>query len=394
MSRRAIYGQQSDQDILRRVEQSVADDSIHAHLRFVLVHDAQGKWVPGFGRIDLCRTGELEDVPQYEYKNARTIIARLPGKEFLAQLSGVLTGEFSFHCAGVSIGPIPKGKWDARDFCSHNQYSDWPCFYAELEMRAHAVDLVQGPLVTTKEAPYFNDALELVFEVSRFKTFHYGQDSRRYNLHLFIWDYRGRIAMAVANEDTLNISIDGAMNDLRLRGRIQGDEQEKQIRVDAQRQIVERLDEPPRKVELALITEDDEIIDLYERDFDTNFVKEEHDDSSLDALVDRYLLAGESAGVEYKPFVRLEADNGKGDDKKDEVVRTALAMVNARGGCILLGVNDQGVPNYRPDDWSVLKGRSRKELKDEGPPPQEPGGQLEKTVKEYGLKLRDLLQKR
>lgn len=47
---------------------------------------------------------------------------------------------------------------------------------------------------------------------------------------------------------------------------------------------------------------------------------------------------GESDSVEFKPFVRL----GRGEAKRDELVKTAAAFANCGGGTILLGVSKSG----------------------------------------------------
>src|SRR5690606_31480849 len=101
------------------------------------------------------------------------------------------------------------------------------------------------------------------------------------------------------------------------------------------------------------------------------------------------LKSGESATVEFKPYVRLRENA----EKSDEIVETIIAMSNARGGRILIGVNDHGVPTFRPEEFKIISGESGIEVTP-GVPPEERRERLTRAVDIYATKLRDKVQQR
>ncbi|MDO5092353.1 MAG: ATP-binding protein [Propionibacteriaceae bacterium] len=68
------------------------------------------------------------------------------------------------------------------------------------------------------------------------------------------------------------------------------------------------------------------------------------------------LAAGESDEVEFKSTARVNLHTGKRDDKMELVIaKTLAAFLNAAGGTLLIGVDDEGTPLGLDADLATLK---------------------------------------
>lgn len=68
------------------------------------------------------------------------------------------------------------------------------------------------------------------------------------------------------------------------------------------------------------------------------------------------LLAGESAGVEFKSTARHNVRSGKRDERMELVIaKTVAGYLNANGGVLLIGVDDDGRPLGLDDDLQHMK---------------------------------------
>lgn len=74
------------------------------------------------------------------------------------------------------------------------------------------------------------------------------------------------------------------------------------------------------------------------------------------ATTEELLRAGESERVEFKSTARVNLHTGAKDDKMEQVVaKTLCAFLNADGGALLIGVDDDGVPLGLEPDFGTLK---------------------------------------
>ncbi|QSQ23473.1 ATP-binding protein [Pyxidicoccus parkwayensis] len=374
------------QEAVDLVTQAVEDAQVTAHLCFALVRDSSGQWIPGFGRIDLCREDDLQALPQYSYPNLRVISARMPGQDFLNQLRSSLLGSSKLKIDDLEFSLPVKGNWDARRYHSDNDYTPWPCVFVTLSSGGHAIDAASGPFVSAREQPYFSDAYEIIHSISRFRTFHFHRDGRRNDIHFVIWNYRGRISSLNYRDNELHIGVDGSnRKDLQVVGRVSGENWQTELRYEAREQHSIRLHGQPESVELALVSPTDEIVDLVKKEL--VLMPAEDRPASLDEFVDECLQQGECATIEYKPFILLSTG-----PKREELIETILAMANAKGGNILVGVDDHGTPNFSANDLNIIQGRDKKDPQSTAVPITERREWLEKQILNYGSKLRDLAQ--
>ncbi len=72
--------------------------------------------------------------------------------------------------------------------------------------------------------------------------------------------------------------------------------------------------------------------------------------------IDELIDAGESASVEFKSTARRNLHTGERDDKIELVIaKTVAGFLNADGGTLIVGVDDDGTPLGLDDDLSLMK---------------------------------------
>jgi hypothetical protein len=80
----------------------------------------------------------------------------------------------------------------------------------------------------------------------------------------------------------------------------------------------------------------------------------------LGASVTDLIAAGEGDRVEFKSTARWNTRSGAKDPRmEDEVVVTVAGFMNATGGSLLLGIDDDGSVHGLDDDYAVVPGRDR-----------------------------------
>lgn len=68
------------------------------------------------------------------------------------------------------------------------------------------------------------------------------------------------------------------------------------------------------------------------------------------------IAAGESARIEFKSSARYNFHTQARDEKLEQViVKTVAGFLNAEGGCLIIGVNDDGKPIGLAEDLSLMK---------------------------------------
>ena len=79
-----------------------------------------------------------------------------------------------------------------------------------------------------------------------------------------------------------------------------------------------------------------------------------------DATIADLMAAGEGDRVEFKSTARWNTRSGAKDPRmEDEVVVTVAGFMNATGGTLLLGIDDDGGVHGLADDYAVVPGRDR-----------------------------------
>ncbi|MEP9390925.1 ATP-binding protein [Gordonia sp. VNK1] len=74
------------------------------------------------------------------------------------------------------------------------------------------------------------------------------------------------------------------------------------------------------------------------------------------AGVAELIAAGESAQVEFKSTARINTRTGEKDPRMEQViVKTVSAFLNADGGTLLIGVDDEGTPLGLDADYATLR---------------------------------------
>lgn len=395
--RRLRYQQDSNAraaDLLQRCEAALAVEDVVANVRLVGVEEQpSGRWLSVFTRIDLCRKEDIDHAPRYSYRRVKTVSEQLAGADFLSRFSAALEGREAIVCDRVSIGPfVPEGTWDAEEHPSQNNYTVWPCFYAELPLDgAKIAATVEGPFVSAHGSPYFDNIWELVADVACFRTFHGSSDTRKDNLHVFIWNYKGRFSkVSLGEKGRVYVCLEGYdLGNLVVVGRIATADDDQQVCTPAQAAIDIEPRAEPLKAELALVTTSEDIVDQWYGELQQALPPGTVTKRSPAEILDMLLKSGESATVEFKPYVRLREN----PEKSDEIVETVIAMSNARGGRILIGVNDHSVPGFGPDDYRTVTRESGTEVPS-GVSPDERQEMLVRAINIYAIKLRDKIQQR
>lgn len=79
-----------------------------------------------------------------------------------------------------------------------------------------------------------------------------------------------------------------------------------------------------------------------------------------DATTAELIAAGEGERVEYKSTARWNTRSGAKDPRmEEELVVTVAGFMNATGGTLLVGVEDDGAIHGLDDDYAVVPGRDR-----------------------------------
>jgi hypothetical protein len=389
MTRHVKWGgtPQEVQPLLLAAIQEAVERGASAYLRFLACKT--DSWFPVFGRVDLARTGDYQLGPRHIYKNIAALSEMLPGAEFYERIKLALTGE-PFLCEGVQLERHSMHAGWGNSIHDAFKYCPWPTVVFNASASKYAPPVIEPPLAASGQ-PLFTDFDELRGLVTGFQDYVPGIDARAQNIHLMIWDYRGRIASLQYSSPSLRISLDGDdMSSMTLSGRVVS--QAGLIRIDepAKQELVRDISSEPKDIELALV-KDDEVIDyLREGPYShgpsrLTLVGRERP-TDRDELTRTLLLGGESDRVEFKPWM------GLGNPKMQELMETAIAFANTRGGTIIVGVDDHGEPLGGHGVYKALKHRRSGKM---GPVRKESPdlSELREAIRLYGIEIKDFIQK-
>jgi len=281
--------------------------------------------------------------------------------DFLNALSGgtVTIGGFS-----VEVRITPTGEVHAREVRATDPRAlGRPIYYFTL-----GGTLKPKPgfaeLVDPKHA-YYHDLYEAIQWWIRPHQFHGAQDGRLGSVVVELPECRAYFKHLEHADSQLQIevaAIDAIKPALRMRGVAYRPGGAMQVGADsAAGSFAIALPHDTFRMHLTLLTTDGEELDWH------------HERPPLDApprgrvlnptpgpsladdeeLAARALAAGEGVQVEFKPWVEPN------HDKFDEIVNTAIAFANTRGGVVLLGVDDHCAPNSTVDEAIVNATRKK-----------------------------------
>jgi schlafen family protein len=199
---------------------------------------------------------------------------------------------------------------------------------------------------------YFPTLDDAIRHWAPFAPCHGAQDGRLGEIILLLPETRARFDIVNVKENSLHIELAGeTLKDggTYIISAICCGEEITNRRHAVDRASIEIQIPPPYDWwDLALCTNEGELLDKWSsRDFMRIEGKTITDQSPLEALVRQALETGEGQRVEFKPFVDLprkkkDTCTKKADlEKFSEVARTAVAMANAGGGHIFIGVTDE-----------------------------------------------------
>lgn len=264
--------------------------------------------------------------------------------EFLAALSE----------GGAVLGP-------ARATLRHPQHWSLERLTANNSVMPGAGIVAQGALQFEKQfsygiflsadGAYFPSLDDAIRHWSPFSPCHGADDGRLGNILISLPEQRARFETVSARDNMLQISLAGealTSGDIRLAVAVSIDGKIANERCIIDRASIETpLFSPHDWWDVALSTKDGELLDKWSsRDFARVRGTESAERLPLEALVRQALDTGEGQRVEFKPFVDLPPKTkARGAEKADlkklsECARTAVAMANAGGGHILMGVTD------------------------------------------------------
>lgn len=256
---------------------------------------------------------------------------------------------------------------------SFSRYSEWPSSSVSIKLEA---ERPEGPFVRhAKDHPFLIDYLDMLR--------HYGgdpaiseSDIRARALTVTLSDPRGRLlSVRGSGPDALAIQAEGTELERMtthfrwtgLRGELLGFGSAESLQ-----EVEARAPESARHVTVALVSADDELIDIAEIRLDRE--RRRH------ALLD-LIKGGETATCEFKPWVEI------GKAKLKEIEETVVAMSNGdAAGTLVIGITDLGVPQEWPKwMWNKYAGDSPKRSK------SSTEERMQACAERYGHKLRDQL---
>lgn len=242
---------------------------------------------------------------------------------------------------GESVSLGPNAQFNEWEFLpSDNEYSSLPgCLYCSNRGQPPAIPH-HDPLLSY-ELPFYPNPYLAMREWCGLTKFHGGSDPRIGTIGIFLPECRVRFKNLVITGDRLCVSIHGSeITELKIKGgwEYQGGYKPFELPVTAGEMRIE----PHGQVEgfeVYLLGADGTLYDFHR---ETRFwvLGQDRVLGSLPgtgtdpAVVQKALERGEGETVEFKTFIK------QGDSKQNELVETAIAFANTKGGMILLGVNN------------------------------------------------------
>lgn len=394
-----LFNRADSRDLLLQALAAV-DDQSFACIRMVTVATADGSWTLFFGEVVVSPEAMLG--PQFDLGRMRVVSECLKVPDLVARLQHAFQSG-RFQCASIDVDVAQAFRqWGFWRFSSDRNYSRWPCIVAEGQ-RGDTNDRWVGPFAAVADGStrYFRDGFDVVRHVTTFPVFHGGRDSRLWSMSIIIEDHRSRISRVERDAKLLKVHLEGhSLEGLQLAGQICDDrDQVEPFSLPAQPEVQLTLPKGPVDVGIGIVGVDAEMLDY--RDGHIPAQESAHVPDTPDVLLPpepdvvgrakKLLQNGENARCEHKPWV----PPARSDHKFREIVESAVAMANGRGGTIVIGVDDHGYAC--PLDGHIL-GRylkqAARDLASDAVDEQTVliARQVE-AVKVYGHKVRDEIQK-
>lgn len=347
-------------------------------LRSVLVRGRDGSW----GRLVTVlqcrhdpddwhgRADKLESGP------VQLVATSLPKETFASETSlrGALSQHDHIDVTGIDSAPQIWGinRWPGR-----MHLGSIPCWAAELSPSVidRAVDIPGGPFVLTAGRGVFEDVWELArWWCGDASLSSSGVGARR----IVVQDPRAFFAEIKSVDDGVEINVSAIANATLCVAVIGEDAYGNRFRLteqasDSRARVT--FDRPPRSFRLYLCDDAGHSYDVHREPNYASLPGESliHAGSGVRsaacaALVDA-IMSGEDLHVEYKEWLPAV----RGDGKSDDLFRTVVAMANAEGGTVFVGVNDYGdvvgvdnsVEQFARTDDPVAMDKYRHEYVDE-----------------------------
>lgn len=298
------------------------------------------------------------------YPNARFESEIISVEEFfsrinhcgLAIVGAPAKDTYEYALNDLQIGALSARLGMAEGWCRNSSHGHGrdprPCWEAHSSLTASSDGL---PLISaTPNSPFFWDTLDLINTFGGFSHEITSNDHRLRSFNVILIDQRGHLDELVVDGGKLSAKLSGTnLDGLIVQERCNRAKWLHWWTHEARPEIVpgaaEAL-EAPYKLQLALVTKDDDVVDLQVWDiYPTGSISE------LRKLLD----TGENDVTEFKPWTALA-----GDKKFHEIERTIVAMANGTAlGTLLIGVDDLGRPQWSKEYLDEHMNKAQHEIK-------------------------------
>ena len=289
-------------------------------------------------KIILMKKGAEEKEPdeKIEYKDIVLVKKVIELEDFIIILEKLLCEEllmFDEYSCRIHITNLNKSHYPSNDFF------DWPGELFAFESERPNISQYQ-PLVKYSN-PLFKDAYHAIDKWIDLHPFHGNSDARLGAVLIFLPEYRARINNIRYQDGKLFVKADfniPRFDNVRCKALITtSNGEEIQESVDFKNEEVNLfISSPPVNTHIYLVTAEDRTLDFYEEtpfrhSGKVRFISkgEIAEVSDIQALI----MGGENEFVEFKEKVKEEKT-------KKDLVKTAIAFANTKGGKIFIGVND------------------------------------------------------
>lgn len=226
-----------------------------------------------------------------------------------------------------------------------------PCWESHSSLNASSDGL---PLISSApSSPFFWSTLDLINAFGGFPNGLTNNDHRVRSFNVVVVDQRGHLNEVVWDGEKLSAKIDSKIfEQLIVKERCDRSGYLYSWTHQASPEIVLGSTHltPPYILQIALVTTDDDVVDLQVWD-----VYPTGSTSELRKILD----SGENDLIEFKPWVALA-----GDKKFHEIERTVVAMANGTAmGTLLIGVDDLGRPQWSKEYLEEHVNKAQHEIK-------------------------------
>ena len=326
-------------DHLRRMLEQNKDSYTAGCVQCVSVY-ADGTWQ---NALCMIRAYPSEGCPAKKvscrYPRVHLLEEWLSPNDLVNALDQIQKGELKAGGESVSLGPnVQFNEWEFLP--SDNEYSSLPG-YLYCSNRGQPPAIPHHDPLLSYDLPFYPNPYLAMREWCGLTKFHGESDARIGTIRVFLPECRVRFKNLVVTDDRLCVSIDGSeIAGLKIKGgwECQGGYKPFELSVTAGEMRIELRDQI-EGFEVYLLGADGTLYDFHRETrfwaLGQNRVLGSLPGTGTDpAAVQKALERGEGETVEFKVFVK------QGDSKQNELVETAIAFANTKGGMILLGVNN------------------------------------------------------